>query len=110
MTYVDAMGRLLCQLEKSARSGEGAQLSPQATALLIAALDAQSEGASQSQKQTGGPAFRIALGGDKGEADELLGQTRDISIARAMFDAAAQQYFGQKVRLCLGPRIVEETP
>lgn len=109
MTYTDALRMLLHQLEECARSGEGAQLSPHSTEILLAALDAQREAARQSQGGTG-RLFRIVVGNDQDEADKILARTPDITIARAMFGAAVKQHVGQRVRLCEGPRVVEETP
>ena len=108
MISFNPLQKLTDQLEQSARSGIGAQLSRHATALLLAVIRASGD-AGERGRPGAAYAFRIVAGDFDGRFEDILARTSDLSIARAMFDQAARQTPHHNIRLMKGFDVLEET-
>jgi hypothetical protein len=108
MTSINHLQRLADQLEQSASSGMGAQLSRHATELLLAIIRASGESGETTRQPTAAYAFRITTGDIEGRFEEVLARTSDISIAKAMFEEAARQTPHQNVRLMKDFDVLDE--
>jgi hypothetical protein len=109
MTSVDDLQKLADQLERSAQDGVGAQLSRQATKLLLAAIRAGDEVHDAERETIAGHLFWIVAGESGRRSEEILGRTSDLSIAKAIFDASVRQKPYEKIRLMRGFDVLEET-
>jgi hypothetical protein len=109
MTSVNHLQKLADQLEQSASSGMGAQLSRHSTALLLAVIRASPDVGEIARRATEAYAFRIVAGDFDGSFEDILARTSDLSIARAMFDQAAKQAPHHNIRLMKGFAVLEET-
>jgi hypothetical protein len=108
MTSISNLQKLADQLEQSARGGEGAQLSPHATDLLLAVVRACGETDGTMRQAPAACAFRVIAADCEGMFEEILARSSDFSIAKAMFDAAVRQSPHQDVRLMKDFQVLEE--
>jgi hypothetical protein len=108
MTSITHLQELADQLEQSASSGTGAQLSRHSTELLLVVIRASGD-AGERGRPSEAYAFRIVAGDFDGRFEDILARTSDLSIARAMFDQAVRQTPHQNIRLMKGLDVLEET-
>ena len=108
MTSINHLQKLADQLEQSARSGRGAQISRHASELLLAVILTCGEMDEVMEQPSAAYAFRIIAADVEGRFEEVLGRSSDYAIAKAMFDAAVRQSPHQNVRLMKDFEVLEE--
>jgi hypothetical protein len=107
MTSTNNLQKLADQLEQSARSGRGAQLSRHATELLLAVIRASAETDGTVRQVPAPCAFRIIAG--DGWFEEVVARSSDYAIAKAMFDEAVRQSPHLDIRLVKDFEVLEQT-
>jgi hypothetical protein len=75
----------------------------------LAAHGADSEAARQSGKKKDEYRFRVVIRRQRSATERTLAYTSDIAIARAIFNAATKQHPDHEIKLCEGPRVIEQT-
>jgi hypothetical protein len=108
MTSVNDLQELTDQLEQSAQDGVGAQLSRQATKLLLAVIRAGGDAHEAERPTIAAHLFWIVAGDAGRRSEEILGRTSDLSIAKAIFDESVRQKPHQKIKLMKGSDVLEE--
>ena len=97
MISIGDVHKLVGELESSARNGAGMTLTPACLEVLLHAL-----------RDVDSPPFQVDAVEVDGGPWEILAISRDAALARAIYDAAAAQKSGGRIRLTRGARILSE--
>jgi hypothetical protein len=75
----------------------------------LAARHAERDAPHQPQQENDEYRFRVVIRRHRSATERTLAYTSDMAIARAIFSAATKQHPDHEIKLCEGPRIIEQT-